>query len=286
LLKNKLEEEIRIALLELQESGLLPLLNDEQMQSLRIKIDRSKDRTADFATGLPLQLAALLRISPLETAELLAGRLQANLLNCAELRIASPGFLNFVMTQKCIVQVLQDIYTSNASEFGKRASGSKAEESAVNDATFMLQYAHIRACSLLELLQQPVLNYVDGEEADPLIGKKCWADSLSAFAHSTQPLEAIFLEADEKLVLAERELLICLDAFSSMLVRCQKRKDPAIVFNYATELALAIQHFCERFQPVKLEREILIARFGLLLASKSILSQTIRAAGLVPAEKF
>ena len=286
MLKNKLEEEIRIAMLELQERRLLPCLNAEQLQVLRIKVDRSKDSSADFSTGLPMQIAALLNISPLETAELFAGRLRENLQSFAELDVASPGFINFVMSQKSLVQVIQGLYTIGSSEFEKKASGGSAEEIAATDETFLFQYAHIRSCSLLELLQQPVLNYADGEEADPLIDKKCWADSLTAFANSTEPLEAIFLEADEKLVSAEREVLICLDAFSNMLVRFKEKKDRAIIFKYATELALAIQKFCGRFQPAKLEREILIARFGLLLASKSILSQTIRAAGLVPAEKF
>lgn len=287
MLKKKLEDEIRTALQELFEQGPLSALNVERLNSLLVKVERSKkNEFGDFSTGLALQIAAITEIPAMDLADQIAARLRLRLQSFAELSVSSPGFLNFKLAEQTLLNVLQSVHLNYADSLEEQECRILAERTNIDEKSFQIQYTHICCCGLLKALTEPLLNCLDQREDEALINKMHWQESIGAFKNSTVIFELLFADADEKLNSCMRDLLIMLDSFESTLARAHRIGDVKLMLSYSLSLSQMITQFCSFLQPARQKLDVLTARVGLLLAAKIILANAIKAAGSLPASRF
>ncbi|MFC0445470.1 arginine--tRNA ligase [Pseudidiomarina halophila] len=104
-MKEQLEQLLAAAVATLKEQGTLPA-----DLSPRIQLDRPRDKShGDFATNLALMLAKPAGMNPRALAEALLAALPENDL-IADANLAGPGFINFVVSQKQLIEQLEHAY--------------------------------------------------------------------------------------------------------------------------------------------------------------------------------
>lgn len=125
-MKEMLEKKIITALRGLQETG--ELLGFDLPE---IRVERPKDEQfGEYSTNVALVLSKLAKKSPMEIAELLKGRLfdgaQSENNSFQKIEVAQPGYLNFYLSQKEIISVVEKILKEER-EYGNSTLGSGAK---------------------------------------------------------------------------------------------------------------------------------------------------------------
>ena len=111
-MKATLEQKIKDALGALQQAGELP-----DFVLPEIRVERPKDdQFGEYTTNIALVLSKLVKQSPLEIANLLRDRLfdgaQSENRSFQKIEVVAPGYINFYVSQKELVSVLEKILKS------------------------------------------------------------------------------------------------------------------------------------------------------------------------------
>lgn len=116
-MKNILEQKIRGAIGELQESSEL-----SPFEMPEIRVERPKDaQFGEYTTNIALVLAKPTKKSPLVLAELLKTKLNLN--EFEKVEVVAPGYINFYFSQRTFISLLQEVLEKRehfgASDIGK-----------------------------------------------------------------------------------------------------------------------------------------------------------------------
>jgi arginyl-tRNA synthetase len=118
-MKSHLEQLLHKAIIDLQQQGFLP---DES--SVNINVERTRDKQhGDYATNVALNLAKAAKMKPRDLAEKIVSVLPIPDDFIQSVSIAGPGFINFTLTSKALLngvnQVLAEKETYGSSRLGE-----------------------------------------------------------------------------------------------------------------------------------------------------------------------
>jgi arginyl-tRNA synthetase len=105
MVKEKIEKLIKESLKEFQKRWGL---SEFKIPEILIEEPREKER-GDYATNIAMKIAETFQKKPMETADLLAGRLKRNKELFAKVETAKPGFINFFLSQEVLFSELKKI---------------------------------------------------------------------------------------------------------------------------------------------------------------------------------
>ena len=132
-LKEKLSFILESAVKSLQSKGIVPA----DFDLAKIKIDYPDYGRGDYATGLALQTGKLAGKNPMEMAEAIKSEIEKKKPeNIERIEIAAPGFLNFFVSEKFLLEELEKILKEKK-DYGRGKKNNKTvlvEYSSVNIA--------------------------------------------------------------------------------------------------------------------------------------------------------
>jgi arginyl-tRNA synthetase len=132
-LKEKLASILETAVKTLQSEGIVPA----DFDLAKIKIDYPDYGRGDYATGLALQIGKLTGKNPMEAAEILKQEIERqHPIELERIEIAAPGFLNFFVSEKFLLEELEKILKEKK-KYGRGKKNRKTvliDYSAVNIA--------------------------------------------------------------------------------------------------------------------------------------------------------
>lgn len=115
-MKQQIEQLVRTALSQLQQSGDLPDV------PVSFVVEGTKDKShGDFACNAAMMLAKAAKRKPREIAELIVSELPSSA-HISKVEIAGPGFINFFLSQDALYSVVPDIM-SKGHDFGRSKIG-------------------------------------------------------------------------------------------------------------------------------------------------------------------
>lgn len=114
-IEDTLKEEIKRAILEAE------LCTEAELPAFVLEEPRDKAH-GDFATNIAMQLARVAKQAPRQIAEKIVARLDREKAQVAEIEIAGPGFINFIMDESYLDDVIPTILQQGA-DYGKTEAG-------------------------------------------------------------------------------------------------------------------------------------------------------------------
>ncbi len=130
MIKEKLAEIVEQALFEACDNGKMGPLTKAEAENGAVAIVIEKPKSAehgDFACGMALKMAALVKTSPLRIAETLAeyiGKSKAVESGAiAKITVAAPGFINFTLGTVWLTDVISQVHCQTA-DYGRSVKGA------------------------------------------------------------------------------------------------------------------------------------------------------------------
>lgn len=114
-IEDTLKEEIKRAILEAE------LCTEAELPAFVLEEPRDKAH-GDFATNIAMQLARVAKQAPRQIAEKIVAGLDREKAQVAEIEIAGPGFINFIMDESYLDDVIPTILQQGA-DYGKTEAG-------------------------------------------------------------------------------------------------------------------------------------------------------------------
>lgn len=145
-----------------------------------------------------------------------------------------------------------------------------AKKQTRENPAFYIQYAHTRCAGILR-------KALTGD--NPPVAAACWQSWLSEYAQSDGVFTVLFTAEAEQTV-HQKALIARLGEFPLVVEKAAKARAVSMIAHYAYDLACDLQKFYETSHVITADTALTKARLGLIVATQTVLANTLALLGI------
>lgn len=159
-----------------------------------------------------------------------------------------------------------------------------AKSNSDENPVFYVQYAHARACSILRNAVSERIDTLNNTMQKPFIDSDSLQSNLANL--STQTLNALWEEKDEKSIDSTRKLILKLEEYKSIVVCAAQNRTPYLITKYLQDLAACFHQFYTFSKVLVENKDLMIARLAIVNSVSLILKSALELIAVNAPEKM
>ncbi len=159
-----------------------------------------------------------------------------------------------------------------------------AKSNTDENPVFYVQYAHARACSIMRNAVSERMDTANNKILEPIISPEELNKLIANL--STETLNKLWTEGDEKSCEVTRKLILKIEEFKSTVVSTAQNRTPYLITKYLQELAACFHQFYTFSKVLVDDKSLMISRLAIVNSVSIVLKSALSLIGVSAPEKM